>query len=35
MKAGAPFFDLTRRVEDKDPTLFYSYIGGTGADAPA
>ena len=35
MRSGAPFFDLMRRVEEKDGSLFYSYIGGTGADAPS
>ena len=32
-KPGVPLFDLQQRVQVGDPTLFYSYIGGEGADA--
>jgi hypothetical protein len=32
-KAGVPLHDLLTRVKAGDPTLFYSFIGGSGADA--
>jgi hypothetical protein len=34
MKTGAPFYDVLTRAQAGDPRLFYSYIGGTGDDAP-
>jgi hypothetical protein len=33
-KAGVPLHDLLQRARAGDPTLFYSYIGGSGEDAP-
>jgi hypothetical protein len=32
-KPGVPFHDAMTRVEQGDPSLFYSYIGGAGDDA--
>lgn len=33
MKPGVPLHDLLQRAKAGDPSLFYSYIGGSGADA--
>lgn len=32
-KRGAPLYDLVQRAEAGDPSLFYSYLGGTGEAA--
>jgi hypothetical protein len=34
MRPGVPLYDLLERVTEKDPAVFYSYIGGQGERAP-
>jgi hypothetical protein len=34
MKVGTPFYDVLKRAQQGDPSLFYSYIGGHGEEHP-
>ncbi len=34
MRPGVPFYDLMQRVKAGDPSLFYSYLGGSNHDGP-